>query len=97
MLAAPFTGGVSILRFTRCSRTCCEMYGDERAYGIAGLAAAIVAGAQIAGGLVVPHSAVFGRRTTLLLSGRRSAPSCSQSSGSRRISGGRSRCSSSGR
>jgi uncharacterized membrane protein YoaK (UPF0700 family) len=47
-----------------------QLWGDERAYGIAGLAAAIVAGAQIAGGLLVPHlRRVFARRTTVLVSG----------------------------
>jgi MFS family permease len=47
-----------------------ELYGDEGAYGIAGLAAAIVAGAQILGGLSVSYVArVFRRRTTILLAG----------------------------
>jgi MFS family permease len=47
-----------------------ELYGDERAYGIAGLAAAIVAGAQIVGGLLVPRVAgIFRRRTSALLAG----------------------------
>ena len=31
-----------------------QLYGDPNAYGIAGLAAALVAGAQIVGGLLVP-------------------------------------------
>jgi MFS family permease len=45
-----------------------ELYGDEQAYGVAGLAAAIVAAAQIAGGLLVPHlRSVFRRRTSVLL------------------------------
>jgi MFS family permease len=45
-----------------------ELYGNSTAYSIAGLAAAIVAGAQIAGGLLVPYvSRVFGRRTTVIL------------------------------
>jgi MFS family permease len=45
-----------------------ELYGDEKAYGVAGLAAAIVAGAQIAGGLLVPHlGRIFRRRTSVLL------------------------------
>ncbi|HYN06350.1 MAG TPA: MFS transporter [Vicinamibacterales bacterium] len=70
MLAAPFTGGVNIFAFYAMQPYLLEMYGDERAYGIAGLAAAIVAGAQIAGGLVVPHlGRVFGRRTSVLLVG----------------------------
>jgi MFS family permease len=46
------------------------LYGNERAYGIAGLAAAIVGGAQIAGGLLVPHiGRLFRRRTSVLLVG----------------------------
>ncbi len=40
------------------------------AYSVAGLAAAVVAGAQIAGGLLVPHvGRIFRRRTTVLLAG----------------------------
>jgi MFS family permease len=47
-----------------------KLYGNERAYGIAGLAAAIVAGAQIAGGLLVPQiGRIFRRRTSVLLAG----------------------------
>jgi MFS family permease len=45
-----------------------ELYGDEDAYAIAGLAAAIIAGAQIVGGLLVPQiRRLFGRRTSVLL------------------------------
>jgi MFS family permease len=47
-----------------------ELWGNERAFAIAGLAAAIVAGAQIAGGLLVPRlGRVFRRRTSILLAG----------------------------
>jgi MFS family permease len=68
MLEAPFTGGVSIYAFYAMQPYLLELYGDQRAYGIAGLAAAIVAGAQIAGGLLVPHiSRIFRRRTSVLL------------------------------
>jgi MFS family permease len=68
MLAAPFTGGVTIYAFYAMQPYLLELYGDEKAYGVAGLAAAIVAGAQIAGGLLVPHiGRVFGRRTSVLL------------------------------
>lgn len=70
MLAAPFTGGVTIYAFYAMQPYLLELYGDERAYAIAGLAAAIVAGAQIAGGLIVPYiGRVFRRRTSVLLSG----------------------------
>ena len=68
MFAAPFTSGVSIYAFYAMQPYLLELYGDSKAYGIAGLAAAIVAGAQIAGGFAVPYVArVFSRRTSALL------------------------------
>ena len=68
MLASTFTGGVSIYAFYAMQPYLLELYGAEKAYGIAGLAAAIVAGAQIVGGLLVPHiGKVFSRRTSVLL------------------------------
>ena len=70
MLAAPFTSGVSIYAFYAMQPYLLQLYGNERAYAIAGLAAAIVAGAQIAGGLLVPHiGRIFRRRTSVLLAG----------------------------
>lgn len=67
MFAAPFTGGVSIYAFYAMQPYLLELYGDSTAYGIAGLAAAIVAGAQIAGGLLVPYVVkVFDRRTSVI-------------------------------
>ena len=70
MLGAPFTQGVSIYAFYAMQPYLLQLWGDERAYGIAGLAAAIVAGAQIAGGLLVPRlGRVFARRTSVLVSG----------------------------
>jgi MFS family permease len=68
MLAAPFTGGVSIYVFYALQPYLLELWGDPQAYGIAGLAAAIVAGAQVLGGLLTPQVArLFPRRTTALL------------------------------
>jgi MFS family permease len=68
MLAAPFTGGVTIYAFYAMQPYLLRLYGDEKAYGIAGLAAAIVAGAQIVGGLLVPYvGRIFRRRTSVLL------------------------------
>jgi MFS family permease len=70
MLEAPFTGGVTIYAFYAMQPYLLELYGSERAYAVAGLAAAIVAGAQIAGGLLVPHiGRLFRRRTSVLLTG----------------------------
>src|SRR4030095_15618407 len=68
MLAAPFTGGVTIYGFYAMQPYLLQLWGNEKAYAVAGLAAAIVAGAQIAGGLLVPYLGwIFGRRTTVLL------------------------------
>ena len=70
MLAAPFTFGVGIDAFDAMQPYLLELYGDEQAYSIAGLAAAIVAGAEIAGGLAAPRvRLLFHRRTTALLAG----------------------------
>jgi MFS family permease len=47
-----------------------ELWGDSEAYSIAGLAAAIVAGAQILGGYAAPRiRALFAKRTTALILG----------------------------
>jgi len=68
MLAAPFTGGVGFYAFYAMQPYLLELYGDPTTYSIAGLAAAIVAGAQIVGGLSVPIVRRFFRlRTDALL------------------------------
>lgn len=70
MLAAPFTSGVGIYAFYAMQPYLLDLWGDKSAYGIAGLAAAIVAGSQIAGGFLVPHlGRWFKQRTTLLMAG----------------------------
>jgi MFS family permease len=70
MLAAPFTFGVGIYAFYAMQPYLLELYGDEQAYSIAGLAAAIIAGAQIAGGMAAPRvRLLFRRRTSALLVG----------------------------
>jgi MFS family permease len=70
MLAAPFSFGAGIYVFYAAQPYLLELYGDKTAYGIAGLAAAIVAGAQIVGGLIVSRvRRFFSRRTDALLVG----------------------------
>jgi len=70
MLAAPFTSGVSIYVFYALQPFLLKLYGNEKAYGIAGLVAAIAASAQIIGGFVAPYlKKLFSKRTTALLSG----------------------------
>ncbi len=70
MLAAPFTVGVSFYIFYALQPFLLNLYGDKKAYWIAGLAAALVALAQIVGGFTSPHlKKLFRKRTTILLSG----------------------------
>jgi MFS family permease len=67
MLSAPFTTGIMIYAFYAMQPYLLELYGDPAAYGVAGLAAAIVAGAQIIGGLTVPIARkIFTYRTIAL-------------------------------
>jgi MFS family permease len=68
MLASLFTAGVGIYAFYALQPYLLELYGDPEAYGIAGLVAAVVAGAQIVGGLAAPWiRKLFHRRTSALL------------------------------
>jgi MFS family permease len=68
MVSSIFTGGVGIYVFYALQPYLLELVGDPGAYGIAGLVAAIVAGAQIVGGIVAPWiRRIFRRRTTALL------------------------------
>ena len=68
MLAAPFSAGVGIYAFYAFQPYLLELFGDKTAYSIAGLAAAIVAGAQIVGGLIVPWvRRFFSTRTQAML------------------------------
>ena len=70
MLAIPFTAGTGIYVFYAAQPYLLQLYGDPTAYSIAGLAAAIVAGAQIVAGLMVPWIArIFRRRTDALIVG----------------------------
>jgi MFS family permease len=68
MVQALFTGGVAIYAFYALQPYLLELYGDPEAYQIAGLVAAIVAGAQILGGVAAPWiRRLFQRRTSALL------------------------------
>jgi MFS family permease len=70
MLSAIFSGGVAIFAFYAMQPYLLQLYGDPDNYSIAGIAAAVVAGAQIVGGLLVPYAArLFKRRTSLLIVG----------------------------
>jgi MFS family permease len=68
MLAGLATGGVGIFAFYALQPYLLELYGDERAFGIAGLAAAIVAGTEMIAGWGAPLlRRLFTRRTHVLL------------------------------
>jgi MFS family permease len=70
MLAAPFSTGVGFYAFYAFQPYLLELYGDPNAYSIAGLAAALIAGAQILGGFAVPWARrLFPRRTHFLIFG----------------------------
>jgi MFS family permease len=70
MVAAPFSFGVGIYAFYAFQPYLLELYGDPNAYSIAGLAAALIAGAQIFGGLLVSRfRRLFSRRTHALIVG----------------------------
>ena len=57
MVSSLFTGGVGIYAFYALQPYLLELYGDPTAYSVAGLVAAIVAGAQILGGIARRGSA----------------------------------------
>ncbi len=68
MLEVLFTGGVGIYAFYALQPYLLELYGDPEAYSIAGLVAAIVAGAQILGGIAAPRiRRLFRKRTSALI------------------------------
>ena len=68
ILSAPFASGVGIYAFYALQPYLLELYGDPSAYSIAGLAAAILSLAQIAGGVLAPRiRTLFARRTSTVI------------------------------
>ncbi|WP_354155899.1 MFS transporter [Arthrobacter sp. UYEF6] len=68
MLAAPFSAGVGIYVFYALQPYLLELFGDPHAYSVAGLAAGIVAGAQVVGGWLAPMvRRLVRKRTTVLV------------------------------
>jgi len=68
MVAGIFSGGVGIFAFYALQPYLLQLYGDQHAFGIAGLAAAIVAGTQMVAGLAGPVvRRLFKRRTGVLI------------------------------
>jgi len=70
MFSGIFSGGVSIYAFYAMQPHLLNLYGTNAGYGIAGIAASVVAGAMIVGGLLVPYIGhFFAKRTTFFLFG----------------------------
>lgn len=68
MLSSPFTMGVFVYAFYAMQPYLLELYGNTEAYAVAGLAAAIVAGSQMIGSLLVPSILKrFKRRTSFII------------------------------
>jgi len=68
MLAGLVSGGVGIYGFYASQPYLLQLYGDPHAFGIAGLAASLTAGAQIVAGMTAPRiRRLFGRRTHVLI------------------------------
>ncbi len=68
MLSGFFLGGIGVYTFYALQPYLLELWGNPQAYGIAGLVAAIVAGATIVGGLITPLvRRWFARRTSVLI------------------------------
>lgn len=68
ILSAPFASGVGVYAFYALQPYLLQLYGDESAYAIAGLAAAVLSLSQIVGGLVASRvRRLFARRTTTVI------------------------------
>ena len=64
MLSSIFTASVGFYAFYALQPYLLELYGNQTAYWVAGMAAALVAGSQILGGLLAPKIAGLSRRRT---------------------------------
>ena len=70
MLAAPFYVGTGMYGFYAAQPYLLELFGDAHAIGVAGIAAAGIAGTQVIGGFAVPFiRRLLGRRTHILIAG----------------------------
>ncbi len=68
IFSAPFASGVGFYAFYALQPYLLELYGDPSAYSIAGLAAAVLSLAQVAGGLLAPRvRGLFARRTSTVI------------------------------
>lgn len=68
MLTAPFTLGVGLYGFYAIQPHLLQLYGDDTAFGVAGIAAGVFAVAQITSWVLVPFLVrLFRRRTRVLL------------------------------
>jgi len=68
ILSAPFASGVGFYAFYALQPYLLQLYGDTSAYSVAGLAAAVLSLAQVAGGILAPRvRSLFDRRTTMMI------------------------------
>jgi MFS family permease len=68
ILSAPFASGVGIYAFYALQPYLLELYGDPKAYSVAGLAAAILSLAQVAGGMLAARvRRLFAKRTSTVI------------------------------
>lgn len=70
MLAAPFVTGVSFYIFYALQPFLLELFGDSKAYAIAGIIAALTGLSQMAGGFAAPKiRKLFKKRTSIMIAG----------------------------
>ncbi len=68
MLSSVFSGGVGIYAFYALQPFLLGLYGNARAFGVAGAVAAVIAGTQMVAGVAAPAlRRLFARRTSALL------------------------------